>query len=154
MRDFHARDFLALTYNAQTDRPSYHIVKEYLRSMLCTYIMPLGSPFLYKFQSLYTSFHEHGFYEHWRQMDLITRDGTSPNAEEFYEELGDQTDTDPAVSDAVGNRRKKHVVLTLDVLQGAFYLWSLGIALSSLGFVLEHGYFFWKKQTAGLTETV
>ncbi|XP_016971098.1 uncharacterized protein LOC108038779 [Drosophila rhopaloa] len=143
MRDFHARDFLALTYNSQTERPSYHIVKEYLRSMICTYILPRGSPFLHRFESLFTGFHEHGFFEHWRQMDLITRDGTSPNAEEFYEDLGDQTDTDPVTNEAAV-RRNKRVVLTLDILQGAFYLWSVGIGLSCLGFALEQVHHFWR----------
>ncbi|KAH8364815.1 hypothetical protein KR084_012173 [Drosophila pseudotakahashii] len=143
MRDFHARDFLALSYNSQAERPAYHIVKEYLRSMICTYILPRGSPFLQRLESLFSGFHEHGFFEHWRQMDLITRDGTSPNAEEFYEDLGDQTDTDPAASEAAA-RHKKRVVLTLDILQGAFYLWSVGIGISCLGFALEQAHCFWR----------
>ncbi|XP_017059548.2 uncharacterized protein LOC108100274 [Drosophila ficusphila] len=145
MRDFHARDFLALTFNSQADRPAYHIVKEYLRSMLCTYILPRGSPFLERFESLFSGFHEHGFFEHWRQMDLITRDGTSPNAEEFLEDLGDQTDTDPGSSETV--KRKKRVVLTLDILQGAFYLWSVGIGISCIGFIIEHSHNFWMQRS-------
>ncbi|KAH8262534.1 hypothetical protein KR026_010622 [Drosophila bipectinata] len=145
MRDFHARDFLARNYNSETERPSYHIVKEYLRSMLCTYILPRGSPFLHRLQTLFTGFHEHGFFEHWRQMDMLNREGTSPNGEEFYEDLGDQTDTDASATDAT-IRRKKRVVLTLDILQGAFYLWSVGIGLSCLGFVLEQGHYFWRKR--------
>ncbi|XP_017070718.1 uncharacterized protein LOC108107643 [Drosophila eugracilis] len=145
MRDFHARDFLALTYNSQAERPAYHIVKEYLRSMICTYILPRGSPFRQRLDSLFRGFHEHGFFEHWRQMDLITRDGTSPNAEEFYEDLGDQTDTDTASTDSAIRHNKK-VVLTLDILQGAFYLWSVGIGISCLGFILEHAYRIWKSQ--------
>ncbi|KAH8268771.1 hypothetical protein KR018_003830 [Drosophila ironensis] len=147
MRDFHARDFLARNFNSETERPAYHIVKEYLRSMLCTYILPRGSPFLHRLQTLFTGFHEHGFFEHWRQMDLITRDGTSPNAEEFSEDLGDQTDTDAAASEA-SVRHKKRVVLTLDILQGAFYLWSVGIGLSCLGFAMEQAHHFWKRQQA------
>ncbi|XP_016997038.2 uncharacterized protein Ir68b [Drosophila takahashii] len=143
MRDFHARDFLALSYNSQAERPAYHIVKEYLRSMICTYILPRGSPFLQRLESLFSGFHEHGFFEHWRQMDLITRDGTTPNAEEFYEDLGDQTDTDPAANEA-GMRHKKRVVLTLDILQGAFYLWSVGIGISCLGFAVEQAYCLWR----------
>ncbi|XP_052848924.1 LOW QUALITY PROTEIN: uncharacterized protein LOC128260169 [Drosophila gunungcola] len=143
MRDFHARDFLALTYNSQAERPSYHIVKEYLRSMICTYILPRGSPFLQRLESLFSGFHEHGFFEHWRQMDLITRDLTSPNAEEFFEDLGDQTDTDPVTNEAAV-RRNKRVVLTLDILQGAFYLWSVGIGMSCLGFTLEHAHHLWR----------
>ncbi|KAH8296658.1 hypothetical protein KR054_009478 [Drosophila jambulina] len=146
MRDFHARDFLALTYNAQAERPAYHIVKEYLRSMLCTYILPRGSPFLHRFQTLFTGFHEHGFFEHWRQMDLLSRDGTSPDAEEFYDDLGDQTDLDPAASEPAV-RRKKRVVLTLDILQGAFYLWSVGIGISCVGFALEQLHYFWKRRS-------
>jgi len=119
MRDFHARDFLALTYNSQAERPAYHIVKEYLRSMICTYILPRGSPFLHRFESLFSKFHEHGFFEHWRQMDLITRDGTSPNAEEFYEDLGDQTDTDPASSEAAVRHWAHHYQPMLKIFQMA-----------------------------------
>ncbi|EDW73337.1 uncharacterized protein Dwil_GK17495 [Drosophila willistoni] len=148
MRDFHARDFLTHTYNSQEDRPSYHIVKEYLRSMLCTYILPKGSPFLYKFQSIFTGFHEHGFFEHWRQMDVIHRTGTSSQAEEYYEGLGESdTDRDPSASAVADIRTKKKVVLTLEILQGAFYLWSVGILLSVVGFIIEHGYYWWKQYT-------
>ncbi|KAH8264925.1 hypothetical protein KR038_008009 [Drosophila bunnanda] len=146
MRDFHARDFLAHTYNAQAERPAYHIVKEYLRSMLCTYILPRGSPFLHRIQTLFTGFHEHGFFEHWREMDQLYRDGTSPNAEEFYEDLGDQTDLDPEANEPAA-RRKKRVVLTLDILQGAFYLWSVGIGLSCVGFAFEQVHHFWRRRT-------
>lgn len=145
MRDFHARDFLAITYDSQAERPAYHIAREYLRSMICTYILPRGSPFLHRLESLYSGFLEHGFFEHWRQMDLITRVGASPDAEEFLEDLGDQTDTDSG-SNELAIRNKK-VVLTLDILQGAFYLWSVGIGISCLGFAVEHAHWFWRRQT-------
>ncbi|XP_039485222.1 uncharacterized protein LOC120447741 [Drosophila santomea] len=145
MRDFHARDFLAITYDSQADRPAYHIAREYLRSMICTYILPMGSPFLHRLESLYSGFLEHGFFEHWRQMDLITRVGASPNAEEFLEDLGDQTDTDSGFNEVAA--RNKKVVLTLDILQGAFYLWAMGIGISCIGFALEHAYWVWRRQT-------
>lgn len=78
-------------------------------------------------------------------MDLITRVGASPDAEEFLEDLGDQTDTDSG-SNELAIRNKK-VVLTLDILQGAFYLWSVGIGISCLGFAVEHAHWFWRRQT-------
>ncbi|XP_030385674.1 uncharacterized protein LOC115632589 [Scaptodrosophila lebanonensis] len=140
MRDETAREFLASTYNAELDRPAFHIVKEYLRSMLSTYILPLGSPFHYKFQFLVSAFNEHGFLDYWQQLDVIRRERASSQADEFFEDLGD-TDTDVSSSNDINEHkelRKKHVALSVDILQGAFYLWLFGILLSVCGFVAEH----------------
>ncbi|XP_023167510.2 uncharacterized protein LOC111597180 [Drosophila hydei] len=141
-----AKEFLAVTYNSEVGRPSYHIVKQYLRSLPATYILPMGSPFRYKFQSMLSAFYEHGFFEYWWRMDVLQRRRTSSQSDEFFEELDEQTD--PQAEDAAADiveRRKKRVVLTLDILQGAFYLWIIGISLSILGFLVEQGYFYWRR---------
>ncbi|KRG05678.1 uncharacterized protein LOC26527801 [Drosophila mojavensis] len=146
MRIDKAKEFLAVTYNSEVGRPTYHIVKQYLRSLPGTYILPMGSPFRYKFQSMLSAFYEHGFFEYWRQMDVLQRSRTSGQSEEFFEQLDEQTgmDTEDAAADTE-EWRKKRVVLTLDILQGAFYLWFIGILLSIVGFVLEQGYFHWRR---------
>ncbi|XP_060658327.1 uncharacterized protein LOC132792840 [Drosophila nasuta] len=142
MRDDRAKEFLALTYNPETGRSAYHIVKQYLRSMPSTYIMPIGSPFLYKFQMLLSAFFEHGFFDYWTELDVLHRT-RSTQSDEFFEDLGDDSDL-PTEEVNVGEaqeRRKKRVVLTMDILQGAFYLWIIGIVLSLMGFLIEHAYF-------------
>lgn len=143
MRDDRAREFLAITYNGDAGRPSYHIVKQYLRSMPSTYIMPLGSPFLYKFQGLMSSFYEHGIFEYWTRRDVLDRSRSS-QSDEFFEDLGDQTDLQTESAADSQERRKKRVVLTMEILQGAFYLWIIGIGFSFLGFLLELGYYLWR----------
>lgn len=143
MRDDRAREFLAITYNGAEGRPSYHIVKEYLRSMPSTYIMPIGSPFLYKFQRLMSSFFEHGIFEYWTRRDVLERCRNS-QSDEFFEDLGEQTDVHTESAADSQERRKKRVVLTMEILQGAFYLWLIGIGISLLGFLLELGYYQWR----------
>ncbi|XP_030568455.1 uncharacterized protein LOC115768103 [Drosophila novamexicana] len=147
MRDDKAREFLALTYNAEADRPAYHIVKQYLRSMPSTYVLPLGSPFLYKFQRMLSNFYEHGLFEYWLRRDVVQRSRTS-QSDEFFEDLGAQADLEAEDAD-FEEWRQKRVVLTLDILQGAFYLWVIGIILSIFGFLLEQGYFQWRRMQRG-----
>ncbi|XP_064539471.1 uncharacterized protein Ir68b [Drosophila montana] len=145
MRADKAKEFLALTFNAEAERPAYHIVKQYLRSMPSTYVLPLGSPFLYKFQQILSNLYEHGFFEYWLRMDDVHRSRTS-QSDEFFEDLGEQTELE-ADEDAADPEewRQKRVVLTLDILQGAFYLWTIGIIVSIVGFLLEQGYFHWHR---------
>ncbi|KAL7733601.1 hypothetical protein ACLKA6_005061 [Drosophila palustris] len=150
MRDDVAKEFLAITYNAEEGRSSYHIVKQYLRSMPGTYILPLGSPYLYKFQMLMSAFFEHGFLDYWAQLDVVKR-SRSTQSDEFFEDLGDDTDlpSDGGNTADSQERRKKRVVLTMDILQGAFYLWIIGILLSIVGFILEQVYFRLRRSKRG-----
>ncbi|XP_017839994.1 uncharacterized protein LOC108597887 [Drosophila busckii] len=147
MREDKAKAFLAATYSELEARPTYHIVKSYLQSLPATYIVPKGSPFLQKFQALYSAFYEHGLFEHWWRLDAMKRKRFSSHSDEFFENIDEQADLqaeDEAARDSEG-RRKKRVVLTIDILQGAFFMWLIGILCSLLGFLLEHAYIQWKR---------
>ncbi|XP_034480837.1 uncharacterized protein LOC117786607 [Drosophila innubila] len=150
MRDDSAKEFLAITYNAEEGRSAYHIVKQYLRSMPGTYILPLGSPYLYKFQMLMSAFFEFGFLDYWAELDVLRR-SRSTQSDEFFEDLGDETEqsTDNGNVADSQERRKKRVVLTMDILQGAFYLWIIGILLSFVGFILEQVYYRLRRSKRG-----
>ncbi|XP_032591605.1 uncharacterized protein LOC116805215 [Drosophila grimshawi] len=144
MRDDKAKEFLALTYNSDVGRSVYHIVKQYLRSMPNTYILPQGSPFRYKFQGMLSAFFEHGLLDYWWRMDVLRRSRASSQSDEFFEDLNEQTYIQAEDADSE-EWRKKRVVLTLDILQGAFFLWIIGIHLSMFSFLLEQGYFHWHR---------
>ncbi|XP_032587331.2 uncharacterized protein LOC116804361 [Drosophila mojavensis] len=132
-----AKEFVARTFNSEVGRPSYHIVKQYLRSLPGAYILPMGSPFRYKFQNILSTLHEHGVLEHWRRMDILQKSRTSGQSDD------DQTDTEDAADELEWS--KKHVVLTLGILQGSFYLLIIGHLLSVLVFFIERGYFHWRR---------
>lgn len=79
------------------------------------------------------------------------RRSRSTQSNEFFEVLGDETEL-PSDVTATGDsqeRRKKRVVLTMDILQGAFYLWIIGILLSVVGFILEQVYYRLKRSKRG-----
>lgn len=143
-----AKEVVAHTYNDETKRPTFHIVKEYLRSLTSSYVLTKGSPFIYKFQTIVSSFFEHGFINHWLEVDA-QKNNYLHRSEEYFQDLEDNfdlTDNDDMVA-GLGSawQRKKKVVLSMEILQGAFYLWVAGICLSCVGFGLEFLY-YWHRQ--------
>ncbi|XP_058987921.1 uncharacterized protein LOC131806955 [Musca domestica] len=157
LHDEMAKELLAHSYNDVTKRPSYHIVKEYLRSLTSSYILTKGSPFIHKFQSVISAFHEFGLMRHWLQLESQPNTYTH-NSEEFFEDLDDDFDL-YYDEDGAGNvgggggggttttsaslQSHKKVVLNLDILQGAFYLWLVGIFISCMGFAAEWLTYWW-----------
>ncbi|XP_073837985.1 ionotropic receptor 68b [Musca autumnalis] len=149
LHDEMAKELLAHSYNDVTKRPSYHIVKEYLRSLTSSYIMTKGSPFIHKFQSVISAFHEFGLMRHWLQLESQPNTYTH-KSEEFFEDLDDDFDLlydEDGVGGVVGASSvsatsHKKVVLNLEILQGAFYLWLAGILISLVGFVAEWLYWW------------
>ncbi|XP_054735768.1 uncharacterized protein LOC129242890 [Anastrepha obliqua] len=140
-----AKDFVLKSYDIERRRPRFHVVKEYLRSMPQTYILERGSPFRYKFQLYQSSIFESGLMECWSNKNLhYSSQSESQEMEEIYVELPDDSEFDLNNSAESGggnaNRTRKRVVLSLTILQGAFYLWCFGILLSVVGFVLEYVY--------------
>ncbi|XP_039963869.1 uncharacterized protein LOC120776876 [Bactrocera tryoni] len=147
-----AKDFLIKTYDVQRRRPRFHVVKEYLRSMPQEYILAKGSPFRYKFQLFQAAVFESGLLEYWNSNALrYSSQREFHEVEEFYEELPNDLDFDLSeiTSNDGGNadRTRRHVVLSMHILQGAFYLWGLGILFSILGFVVEYAYWWYRKRT-------
>ncbi|XP_020715102.1 uncharacterized protein LOC110118208 [Ceratitis capitata] len=147
-----AKDFLIKTYDVERRRPRFHVVKEYLRSMPQEYILQKGSPFRYKFQQYQARIFESGLLEHWSIKDLYYTGGTtSHEVEEFYEDLPSDTDfdlTEFTDNEGVGaDRKKKRIVLNLDILQGAFWLWCFGIVFSVIGFGVEYTYWWYGKKS-------
>ncbi|XP_019846453.2 uncharacterized protein LOC109579653 [Bactrocera dorsalis] len=146
-----AKDLLIKTYDVQRRRPRFHVVKEYLRSMPQEYILQKGSPFRYKFQLFQAAVFESGLFDYWNSNSL--RYSSQPEfheVEEFYEELPNDLDFDLSeIADGGGGnaeRTRRHVVLSMHILQGAFYLWGLGILFSILGFVVEYAHWWYRKR--------
>ncbi|XP_037823158.1 uncharacterized protein LOC119611583 [Lucilia sericata] len=139
-----AKEVVAHSYNDETKRPSFHIVKEYLRSLTSSYVLTKGSPFIYKFQTIVSSFYEYGFINHWLEVDARQKNYYHRSSE-FVQDL--EEDFDWLENDEVGAsmpatlQHKKKVVLNMEILQGAFYLWIAGICASCLGFATEFIYF-------------
>ncbi|XP_065359817.1 uncharacterized protein Ir68b [Calliphora vicina] len=144
-----AKEVLAHTYNDETKRPAFHIVKEYLRSLTSSYVLTKGSPFIHKFQTIVSSFYEHGFINHWLEVDAQQKNYLHRSTE-FLQDL--EEDFDWLDNDDVGAtlptamQRKKKVVLNMEILQGAFYLWFAGICVSLLGFGIEFVYCWHKRR--------
>lgn len=150
LHDEMAKELLAHSYNDATKRPSYHIVKEYLRTLTSSYVVTKGSPFIHKFQVIVSAFHEFGLMHHWMQVD--SHKSYTHKSDEFFEDLEDDFDLNDdedgagsAPATPVQTLRHKKVVLSLDILQGAFYLWLSGILISCVGFAAEWGH-WWRRR--------
>ncbi|XP_054084579.1 uncharacterized protein LOC114805318 [Zeugodacus cucurbitae] len=147
-----AKDFLIKTYDVQRRRPRFHVVKEYLRSMPQEYILEKGSPFRYKFQLYQAAMFESGLLEYWSSNDTrYTSQSEFHEVEDFYEELPNDLDFDLSeITSTVGGNtvhNRRQVVLSMHILQGAFYLWGCGIFVSIMGFLVEYGYWRYSKRT-------
>ncbi|XP_013098976.2 uncharacterized protein LOC106081515 [Stomoxys calcitrans] len=145
LHDEMAKELLVHTFNEATKRPSYHIVREYLRTLTTSYVVTKGSPFIHKFQQVVSAFHEFGFIRHWLQVE--PRNAASHNSQEFLEDLEDDldmSDDEEGTGTAAPSEdaSMKKVVLNLDILQGAFYLWLAGILISCVGFAAEWVYWW------------
>ncbi|KAM7357556.1 uncharacterized protein ACRADG_002847 [Cochliomyia hominivorax] len=151
-----AKEIVAHTYNDETKRPTFHIVKEYLRSLPSSYVLTKGSPFIHKFQTIVSSFFEYGFINHWLEVDAQQKNYLH-HSEEYFQDLeenSDLTDNDEVVADTdSAGQYKKKVVLSMDILQGAFLLWVAGICLSCVGFALEILDFWHKRKGISLSTT-
>ncbi|XP_075160378.1 ionotropic receptor 68b [Haematobia irritans] len=155
LHDEIAKELLAHTFDETTKRPSYHIVREYLRTLTISYVVTKGSPFIHKFQQVVSAFHEFGFMRHWTQVE--SHNTEAHKSQEFFEEYEDELDLNDDEDSASGldagpsteSLSMKKVVLNLDILQGAFYLWLVGILISFIGFAMEWLYWWCNRNTMG-----
>lgn len=104
-----------------TGRSHYHIMRECLIYFPSTYITSEGSQFLGRINDLISRFHETGLVSHW---EMLTNINTKVSGE--IVELNDDEEEE-----------EFKVILTIDHLQSAFYLWILGIFISCLAFCWE-----------------
>lgn len=138
-----AKDLLVKSYDAERRRPRFHVVKEHLHAMPQTYLLPKGSPFRYKFQQFESRILESGIFEYWSRNALHQRNNVhSPNLEEFRNELRNDLNFEPKEIDTTDDVEEK-VVLNMHILQGAFYVWAIGMLFSCIGFLLEHALNWW-----------
>lgn len=123
-----AKYMIQQTYDHSVKRPSLHIGSEYLHISPNSYIVPNGSPYLKMFEKLLTRYNEHGFLICWEKLTKV--DLTKRGALNDEVKLSD----DEEISTEIKVHKK---VLTMDILQGAFYLWVIGISFSSTMFAFE-----------------
>ncbi|XP_037933992.1 uncharacterized protein LOC119668526 [Teleopsis dalmanni] len=136
-----ANDLLVNTFNFEEKRPSFHIVKQYLRSMQRTYVVSLGSPYYHKFQQLLDAFFEYGLLHHWLQRDTYHRQ----YSRNYYTDNRGFPFEFSSISDIDDDYIPAKVVLSLDILQGSFYLWSIGLLLSLIVFCVEYVIVYYKQ---------
>lgn len=129
-----AKFIIQKTFDYSAKRPAYHISHEYLFVSPNVYIVPNGSPYLEKFEELISRYNEFGFISHWEEMTklkILFESKDRPESEEEFEEIIDEEE--PEIKD-------QKIVLTMSILQGAFYVWIIGIVVSLLIFFVEANY--------------
>lgn len=112
--------YLQKNYDSR-GRSSYHIMKDCLVYFPSIYITSEGSQFLGRINDLISRFHEVGLVSHW---EMLTNLNTKVSGE--TEEFNDDEEEEEI-----------KVILTIEHLQSAFYLWIIGIFFSFLTFCWE-----------------
>lgn len=102
-------------------RSSFHIMKDCLVYFPSIYIVTEGSQFLGRINDLISRFHEAGLSNHWEMLTNLNSK-VSGETEEFNDDEEEE---------------ESKVILTIEHLQSAFYLWILGIFISLLVFCWE-----------------
>lgn len=116
-----AKYIIQKTFDYDAKRPAFHIGQQYLYISLFAFIVPNGSPYIEKFDELISRYNEHGFLLHWERMTKLEILFESKDKPENEEELnGIIEEEKPSTKDHLK-------VLTIDILQGAFYLWIFGV---------------------------
>lgn len=122
---------ISITFNSTTGRPTYYKMREYLSAIPMVYHAELGSPFLHRINELMGQFHQAGLMVYW--MD-----------ETLYDMALDGRFKEQKCNDEVKNKEKVNedirVILTIQHLQMAFYLWAVGLLASSIVFLIEVGW--------------
>lgn len=120
MADFYIHN----TYDKLNGRPTFNKIKDPLTEIPKVYIIKQGSQFLGRINSLITRCIEAGLYQYWdfNSVTSLTNEG------QVFDE---------AVSDDWDDEEEIKIVLTIEHLQSAFYLWSFGIFLGFIAFCME-----------------
>lgn len=117
---------LSKTFDSSIGRPRYHVMAENLLTFSQVYFAELGSPFMQRFNELLGLFYQSGIISRW------TMDSSFDNA------LANQFDVEKSEAE-----RKEQdgsdfkIVISIDHLQTAFYLWAIGLTVSLIAFCAE-----------------
>lgn len=116
-----ADDMVYTHVDGVTGMPFYHRMKEALVYVPKVYILEYGSPYLIYVNEMLGRFNEMGFIVLWKMRSANVRSAAELDTDEDGSEI--------------------KVVLQMNHLQAAFYLWAVGIAISAVAFAVEWWYF-------------
>lgn len=122
---------LSKSFDTSKGRPRYHEMAENLLTFPQVYMTELGSPFMQVMNELLGLFYQSGIYSRWTMETLYDNALANQfNVEKSVEEKKEQEDAD------------FKIVISIEHLQMAFYLWAFGLTVSMIVFIVE---FVWRK---------
>lgn len=128
----HRADYAVFrNYDKVTGRPRYQKMSDCLIYYPKTYIVGQGSPYLGRVNELISRFYEVGLVQYWEQLSEFQATIKGEIIDEDEEEENDE-DEDEDIK----------VILSIEHLQGAFYILAIGLGASFVVFIIE---IFWAR---------
>lgn len=110
--------------DSMTGRPIYHEMREKLAAFGMVCVTEMGSPFRHRINELLGLFHQSGLFVHWMMEDSFEFILANRNDTRLKEEWEDEAN-------------RVVIVMTMEHLQTAFYLWAGGLVVSAAVLICE-----------------
>lgn len=108
-------NFISRSFDVKAKRPTYHEMREAMFSYRTVFVTEMGSPFVQRMNELMGLFRQSGLMDRWKVDKVMDRD------------IEDDEKDDSNIK----------VVMTVEHLQMAFYIWAVGVIISNVLFVFE-----------------
>lgn len=146
MSRYIARKMIRKHFNKVKGRSNFHLMHECLLHLPLVYYVERGMPYLARINELLSLFRETGFSDYWER-DSNTNgtfsDLNDLDESEEGEDGGSDEDSDEKVTDkAKDDEEQTKIVITMEHLASAFWLWAFGVSASFVAFLVEWGRVF------------